>query len=85
MKRLRQKFWYYVLTKLVPLGSSLIVANRYERQGCFGPIDVRIIFRDTRQPDDYSREELYKMLKIIREAESRQRWIVPEPDSELNR
>jgi hypothetical protein len=37
-----------------------------------------MVCRDTSQPDGYSREELVKMLQIIREQEKIMGWKVPE-------
>lgn len=41
--------------------------------------EMRIIIRDTTQPEIYSREEVYSMLRLVRQNESRMGWKCPEP------
>lgn len=41
--------------------------------------EVTLILRDTRQPDGFSRTELYQMLKTLRDHERAQGWKCPEP------
>jgi hypothetical protein len=53
-------------------------ANRYTYVCKFGPLEMTIVVRDTREPDGYSREELVEMLQTIREQEELQGWKVPE-------
>ncbi len=40
--------------------------------------EVKVIYRDRREPGLYSREDLILMLKTIRENEAAQNWKVPE-------
>jgi len=40
--------------------------------------EVTVIFRDTSMDNHYSREELVKMLDLIRKEEKFQNWKVPE-------
>lgn len=62
-----------------PGGSSGSCANRRYRQFMSGPFEVTITYRDTREPDGYSREELLEMLETVRKHEASQGWKVPEP------
>jgi hypothetical protein len=74
--------WYralrFVLRRVGPT-SALACANRFERTYAFGPVEVRVVERDTREPDGYSREELCQMLWLVRSEEASQGWRVPEP------
>jgi hypothetical protein len=54
-------------------------ANRKWWVAFAGPIEVKLTYRDTRQPNAYSREELVEMLRAIRENEKWMGWKVPEP------
>ena len=54
-------------------------ANRRWRRFMAGPIEVTILYRDTRLDDGYSREELLEMLQTVRKHEARLGWKVPEP------
>lgn len=54
-------------------------ANRRWRRGMAGPIEITVTYRDTRQPDGHSREELVEMLATIRKCEAEMGWRVPEP------
>jgi hypothetical protein len=55
-------------------------ANRKWYRGMAGPIEVTVTYRDTRQPNGYSREELLGMLENVRRHEAIQGWKVPEPN-----
>lgn len=75
-------FWYRALRFVLRhagAASTLACANRYESTRSFGPLEVRVVTRDTREPDGYSREELVMMLQLVRSEERRQGWRVPEP------
>jgi hypothetical protein len=61
-------------------GSSGACANRWGRRVMFGLHEVTLTVRDPTQDDGYSREELMRFLKIVRESEQEQGWKVPEPD-----
>lgn len=54
-------------------------ANRVWHVVQRGPIEATLTFRDTRQEDGYSREELVVMLRTVRVHEAKQGWKVPEP------
>jgi hypothetical protein len=72
---------WYLIGWLWPgrLASRGVCANRAWHVVKRGPIEATLIFRDTRQPDDYSREELVAMLETVRRHEKLQGWRVPEP------
>jgi hypothetical protein len=78
MKRIRDNLWYWVLRHF-PSQEYSLCANRRTSRVTFGPIEVTITCRDTREPDGYERTELYRMLHLIRSEEIRQNWKVPEP------
>ena len=42
--------------------------------------EIKIIIKDMSQEDRYTREELVRMLEIIRTEENIQNWKVPEPE-----
>jgi len=54
--------------------------NRYGKVFHYYNWEVTVIYRDTTKEDGYSREELYRMLKLIRKEEIRQQWKIPEPE-----
>jgi hypothetical protein len=82
---LRRWLWYkllrFALRRAGPT-STFSCANRYETTHAFGPLEVRVVTRDTREPDGYCREELLQMLRLVRSEEARQGWKVPEPRPE---
>lgn len=53
-------------------------ANRVWHTVRRGPIEATLTFRDTRQEDGYSREELVAMLETVRRHEALQGWHVPD-------
>lgn len=53
-------------------------ANRWWATSVADDLQYTMVCRDTSQPDGYSREELVKMLQIIREQEKIMGWKVPE-------
>ena len=53
-------------------------SNRLWWVAMMGPIEVKLTYRDTRQEDGYSREELIEMLRVIRESERHMGWKVPQ-------
>jgi hypothetical protein len=61
-----------------PLSSSGSCANRRWWKTMSGPIEITLTYRDTRQEDGYSREELLQMLNEVRKHEAKQGWKVPE-------
>ena len=77
----RAWFWYRVIVFATRRAgrSSGACANRYMYTCWFGPLEMSITIRDTKEPDGYSREELVEMLAIIRAQETQQEWKVPEP------
>lgn len=79
MNRWKTKFWWWILHKVPLKGLSGRTGNRFYKKGMLGPIEVTITDRDTREPDGYSREELLRMLQLIRSEEERHQWKVPEP------
>lgn len=44
-----------------------------------GHHEVTLTFRDLSYPDIYSREEVVRMLKLVRSEERRMNWTCPEP------
>jgi hypothetical protein len=54
---LRELCWYqvlrFVLRRAKPT-SVLACSNRHESTHVFGPLEVRVVTRDTRSPDGYS-------------------------------
>jgi hypothetical protein len=80
--KFKEWLWYRALRfvlRRVGTKYSLSCANRRETSHVFGPLEVRVVTRDTREPDGYSREELCQMLALVRSEEARQGWRVPEP------
>lgn len=73
------RFWWWVLWR-VPARQIHSVGNRFERRMMLGKFEVTITYRNTHEPDGYSREELYGMLRTIRREEKRHEWKVPEPE-----
>lgn len=72
--------WLCIVTS--PRGSikkTTVVGNRSIYTGQVGPFEVTTTFRNTKEEDGYSREELYSLLKLIRREEERHQWKVPEP------
>ena len=78
----RSRFWFWVIRKCclwAPWSQFSMVGNRLRRRGMFGWVEVTITNRDTTEPDSYSREELIRLLALIRTQEETQQWKVPEP------
>lgn len=75
------RLWYRALMWLLRRGQYgwARCANRYEITHHCGPLVVVTTIQDTREEDGYSREELYRMLRLIRQHEELQEWKVPEP------
>lgn len=83
----KAQLWLWFFRKLLgcaPWTHSSSVGNRYAGSGVFGCFEVMLVLRDLRKPSDYSREELYAMLRTIRHEETVQRWKVPEPTIDWN-
>lgn len=68
-----------LLRRLEGPGGLTLCANRRTRTWLLGEHELTFTWRDTRQPDGYSREELYRMLKLVRDHEHLQEWRCPEP------
>jgi hypothetical protein len=62
-----------------------VCANRRWVRGMADRTEVTVTYRDTTQPDGYSREELVGMLKTIRKHEREMDWKVPDTQSALDR
>jgi hypothetical protein len=77
----REWFWYRVIV-FATRGSVPRLfgacANRILYTCWFGPLEMSIVIRNTREPDGYSREELVAMLDLVRKYEKKQGWTVPE-------
>lgn len=84
MNRLKPIYlWYWLFAYLLrrgPVRTEGFVGNRHTWKGTTGPVEIEVVIRDTRQPDGYSREELYQLLKLIRREEKRSEWKVPDDD-----
>lgn len=74
--RFKLIFWLWPRRK----GSACFCANRSRWTYHAPNADISLEVRDRTKPDGYAREELYSMLKLIREEEKRQGWTVPEPE-----
>lgn len=61
------------------VGGTMWCANRQVRTVMLGSTEVTVTLRDTKEPDAYSREEIYRMFQTVRENEQRMGWKVPEP------
>lgn len=74
------RFWFWLLQFSLRrrARSWKACANRVEIHSRFGATEVTVTFRDTTQPDGYSREELVEMLALVRHHERLQGWKVPE-------
>ena len=86
MKPWKARLYYRLINYLArrALQGTGAVGSRFYRHGLLGRLEVSICFRDTRLPDAYSREELYRMLKVIRKNEAAQGWTCPEPLDHLS-
>ena len=74
--RLRIVDWLWPSNMMQTVGSC---ANRRWHRGVSGPIEITVIYRDMRQHDGYSREELVEMLATVRKCEAEMEWRVPDP------
>lgn len=85
-RKLRRKMWWWFAWKLFPQqyywGAS---GNRRWRVARTGDFNQRLTFivTDLAKEGGYSREDLYKMLIVIRQAERKMGWTVPEPDETM--
>lgn len=70
--------WVLAMYRLQLTGFTA-VANRIIQKGVVDDTEITIIHRTTTMEDGYSREELLRMLQLIREHEEKMRWTVPEP------
>jgi hypothetical protein len=77
----RWRAHWFVHRALKLLLPTKVCANRaeYDLEG-FKNHAVHIIVYDLRGPTAYSREEVYSMLRTVREEERRMDWKCPEPD-----
>lgn len=77
----KDRFWWWAFSKtlLGLFAHGHRVGNRYVRERMLRTTVATITFRDTTQPDAYTREELYAMLRLLRHHEEIQNWRVPEP------
>jgi hypothetical protein len=74
---IKNKIIKWILSKIfgtLTLASSC--SNRIEWVYEKGPFEIKIIRRDTRKADTYSREELYKFALIIQSEQNRTGWDV---------
>jgi hypothetical protein len=55
-------------------------ANRYEIEVRIESMGMHIIYTDFREQAGYSREEVFTMLKTVREEEARMKWKCPKPE-----
>lgn len=78
LKRWQEKFWWYLLRKFTANRSTSICGNRHVKVSMLGCMEITITFRDTRDPDGYSREDLLEMLRLIRKHEMIQNWRTPD-------
>lgn len=71
----------YVLValRLLDCNSVSRCANRTTFTLADDSVEYTLVVRDKREPDDYSREEVYAMLRTVRRAERRSVWQCPEP------
>lgn len=58
-------------------------ANRRYSTVRLGRFSLELTIRDTAEPDMYSREEVFRMLKTVRAEEARMNWTCPEDGPEL--
>jgi hypothetical protein len=84
MKNLLLHFRFWLIFKLWPYrrGSAHFCANRQEWTFVTPSKKAEFMLRvrDLQIKDSYSREELLTMLATIRREETKQDWLVPEPD-----
>lgn len=66
-------------------GSSHACGNRVWSRRYVGPIEFTLTMRDTRQADQYSREEIVEMLETVRREEARMCWRAPDKLEQLAR
>ena len=80
-----QKFWQFMfvhsLRKICERKGGGLCSNRswFTLPTHRRNVEITVIFRDTSKEDTYSREEVYRMLKAVREEEIRTGWICPDP------
>lgn len=77
MKLVKKLIWIYRIIT-IPAKGWCSVGNRTIYLGIKNTKEVTITVRDMSKPDAYSREELLKMLRTIREHEEIMQWSVPE-------
>lgn len=87
MTRLLDAARIFVVGWLFPTrrcASRLWCAGRYTRvyRTLNGHHEVTLTFRDLSHPDVYSREEVYRLLALVRREEQRMDWTCPEPTHE---
>jgi hypothetical protein len=63
-------------------GSAHFCANRRTWMYRTPVAELSLTIRQTTEEDGYSREELVRMLRLVREQEKSQGWKVPEPEGE---
>jgi hypothetical protein len=69
----------WLACRLWPRGGSVgACANRSWRTTTVGPLEYRLLVRDTSRPDGYERTELLTMLREVRKHEGLTGWRVPE-------
>jgi len=71
-----------VALRLLECNSVSRCANRTTFTLADDSIEYTLVVRDKREPDNYSREEIYAMLRAVRRAERLQNWSCPEPTAE---
>lgn len=68
-----------VALRLLRCNSVRRCANRTTFTLADESVEYTLTVRDKREPDNYSREEIYAMLRTVRSAERIQQWHCPEP------
>lgn len=68
-----------VALRLLECNSVSRTANRTTFTLADESVEYTLVVRDKREPDNYSREELYAMLRTVRRTERLQNWTCPEP------
>lgn len=77
-----KRFWFEVMMFALRRGGGKYFGSCANRAWCttmFGAHEARLVLRDTAREDGHSREELYVMLRTVREHERNQGWTCPEP------
>ncbi len=73
--RLRLIHWLWPKSAVGSVGAC---ANRSWRTTNVGPLEVKLLVRDTSRPDGYERTEMLTMLREVRKHEALQGWRVPD-------